>query len=53
MQIPFSLYIPRLGRDPLQSLSPFYKVVKQLEHFEGQLFWPLRHANVTLGPIFE
>ena len=52
MQIPLRLYIPRLRRDPLQSLSTFYTVVKKLEHFEGRFFWPFRHANGTLGPIF-
>ena len=34
MQIPVNLDIVRLGRDPLQILSPFYNGVQKLEHFE-------------------
>ena len=40
-QIPFSLYTPRLERDPLQSLSNFYNVVKKLEHFQNLIFCPI------------
>ena len=38
MQIPFSLTVLGLERDPMQSLSTFYNVVKKLEHFEAEIF---------------
>ena len=40
MQIPVNLDILRLVRDPLQSLSTFYKEVKKLEHFQNLNFCP-------------
>ena len=36
MYNPFSLDILRLGRDPMQSLSTFYRVVKKILHFQHQ-----------------
>ena len=38
MQIPFSLTVLGLERDPMQSLSTFYNVVKKLKRFEGEIF---------------
>ena len=59
MQIPFSLTVLGLERDPMQSLSTFYNVVKKLERFEGEIFdhWCHFSPNQTVadhnGQIFR
>ena len=51
MQIPFSLTVLGLERDPMQSLSTFYNVVKKLEHFEDEIFdhWCHFSPNQTVA----
>jgi len=53
MQIHFNLDIPKLKRDPTQSLSTFYREVKKLVHFQDQNFDQYRNMTDTLDNFLK